>query len=343
MAAVIEESSRGRRSASRWRTVTTQPGLLRGAGPHESPPGFPCRNEGLTEVAPGRGAALGHDSFERMTERAVTEVIAGTNVPDLTWVESRRVFLDPKRCQDWDPFILWGDDWFRKPGGFPDHPHRGFETVTYLFEGAVVHTDSRGNTGELHAGDVQWMTAGRGVIHSEMPVGDAPVHAMQLWLNLPAADKMTAPRYQDLRADSVPSIREPGLEIKIFSGTVHGVTAPTLNHVPMTMLDIRIDSDVETTLELPASDRIMLFVAEGSLRLGAERVEVEGDHVAHFAPAGDRVAGDVRVLSTKRSHALLIAAPPLGEPVVFGGPFVMNTPGQIEQARADLAAGRLVD
>ncbi len=276
-----------------------------------------------------------------MIERRITEVLEGVDVPGLTWVESRRVYLDPERCRDWDPFILWGDDWVRAPGGFPDHAHRGFETVTYVFEGSIRHEDSKGNSGEIHAGDVQWMTAGRGVVHSEMPIGDGRVHAMQLWLNLPAADKMVAPRYQDLRGDRVPTLREPGVEVRLFAGSLRGVKAPALNYVPVTMLDFRMDAGAATTLELPAADRIVMFVSEGSLALGGQAIPA--GHVAHLAPAATGGAGLVRLQAAARSRALLVAARPLYEPIVFGGPFVMNTQQEIEQARADMAAGRLVD
>ena len=275
-------------------------------------------------------------------QRTLTEVIDPTTVPDLTWVESRRVFLDPRRCAEWDPFILWGDDWFRAPGGFPEHAHRGFETVTYVLEGAIRHADSKGNTGEIRAGDVQWMTAGRGIVHSEMPVGEGRVHAMQLWLNLPAARKMAAPRYQSLDRASQPSVRRHGVEITVFSGSCGSAVAPTVNHVATTMLDLRLEPGAETTLDVAGDRRVVLLVAEGSLLVGAEGAPVRAGQAAHSAPSHDRPeATALRVKATERTHAILLAAAPLGEPVVFGGPFVMNTQEQVAEARADLEAGRL--
>jgi quercetin 2,3-dioxygenase len=275
--------------------------------------------------------------------RRVTEVIEGTTIPNMTWVESRRVFLDPGRCRDWDPFILWGDDWFRAPGGFPDHPHRGFETVTLVLEGGIRHADSRGNGGEIHEGDVQWMTAGRGILHSEMPVGEGRVHAMQLWLNLPAAHKMAAPRYQSLSGASAPTIRAPGVEIRVLSGSCQGTAASTLNYVPVTMLDLRVDADAQAALDLPAEYRAFVCVLEGALRLGDEATRVAAGQVAHIPPANARGETLLKLHAADRTHAILIAGAPLGEPVIFGGPFVMNTPDEIAQARADLAAGTLAD
>ena len=257
--------------------------------------------------------------METPFERNVTEVLDSKMIPNMTWVESRRVFLDPERCRDWDPFVLWGDDWFRAPGGFPDHPHRGFETVTYVLEGAIRHSDSRGNGGEIHASDVQWMTAGRGIVHSEMPIGEARVHAMQLWLNLPAADKMTAPRYQMLSGGSAPSVRAPGVEIRIFSGSCQGTASSTLNHVPATMLDLRLDPDAETPIDLPAEYRAFVCVMEGSIRLGKDAASVREGQVAHVAPAGERGSSLLNVRAERRTHAILIAAAPLRGPSSSAG------------------------
>src|SRR5271165_5424834 len=139
-----------------------------------------------------------------------------------------------------DPFLALMEDWFPR-GVFGKHPHRGIETVTYVLDGRIDHYDSQGNQGVIEAGDAQWMTAGRGLIHNEIPAEGQVVHSLQLWVNLPAADKMTTPRYQDLVAKNLPARREPGAEIRIFSGASGGVSASTANHVPVTMVEIRLE------------------------------------------------------------------------------------------------------
>ena len=139
-----------------------------------------------------------------------------------------------------DPFLALMEDWFPR-GVFGKHPHRGIETVTYVVEGRIDHYDNQGHEGTILPGDVQWMTAGRGLIHNEIPAEGVTVHSLQLWVNLPAADKMTAPRYQDLAGDAVPVRRQPGVEVRIFSGASGGVTAPTKNFVPVTLVEFRLD------------------------------------------------------------------------------------------------------
>ena len=142
-----------------------------------------------------------------------------------------------------DPFLALMEDWFPR-GVFGKHPHRGIETVTYVVAGRIDHYDNQGHEGKILPGDVQWMTAGRGLIHKEIPAEGVTVHSLQLWINLLAADKMTAPRYQDLAGDAVPVRRQPGVEVRVFSGASDGVTAPTKNFVPVTMLEIQLDRGV---------------------------------------------------------------------------------------------------
>ena len=138
-----------------------------------------------------------------------------------------------------DPFLALMEDWFPR-GVFDRHPHRGIETVTYVLDGELEHYDNQGNAGVIRPGDAQWMTAGRGVIHNEIPAEGVTVHSLQLWVNLPAAHKLTAPRYQDLTAATRPVRREPGVEVRVFSGASGGVSAATLNYVPVTMVEVRL-------------------------------------------------------------------------------------------------------
>src|SRR5271166_6226313 len=170
-----------------------------------------------------------------------------------------------------DPFLALMEDWFPR-GVFGKHPHRGIETVTYVVEGRIDHYDNQGHEGTILPGDVQWMTAGRGLIHNEIPAEGFTVHILQLWVNLPAAEKMTAPRYQDLAGDAVPVRRQPGVEVRVFSGASGGVTGPTKNFVPVTMVEIRLDPGASVRQDLPADYNAVIVVLVG----GGENPRLDG-------------------------------------------------------------------
>jgi len=237
-----------------------------------------------------------------------------------------------------DPFLALMEDWFPR-GVFGKHPHRGIETVTYVLEGRIDHYDNLGHEGAILAGDAQWMTAGRGLIHNEIPAEGDVVHSLQLWVNLPAAQKMTAPRYQDLVASKLPARREPGAEIRVFSGASGGVVAPTKNHVPVTMLEFRLDAGASVSQDLPADYNAFIVVLEGDGSIGGAPI-VKGD-VAWLTREDSERASDFAIAGGSTPlRALLYAGRPLREPVVAGGPFVMNTRAEIEQAYADYRAGK---
>jgi len=239
-----------------------------------------------------------------------------------------------------DPFLALMEDWFPR-GVFGKHPHRGIETVTYVLEGRIDHYDNQGHEGAILPGDAQWMTAGRGLIHNEIPAEGDTVHSLQLWVNLPAADKMTAPRYQDLVAKDMPARREPGVEIRVFSGASGGVTAPTKNYVPVTMVEIRLDPHASVRQDLPADYNAVVVVLEGAGAIGAEERSVAAGDVAWLMRVDDAGPSEVTIRSSETPlRALLYAGRPLRQPVVARGPFVMNTQAEIEQAYADYRAGR---
>ncbi|MCY0877138.1 MAG: pirin family protein, partial [Firmicutes bacterium] len=179
--------------------------------------------------------------------------------------------LEPGNWAGYDPFLLLAEDWF-ETGTFDVHPHRGIETVTYVIEGELQHFDNHAGNGVLLPGDVQWMTAGSGVIHKEDPAPGQRVHSLQLWVNLPRTDKMTQPRYQNLRAREMPVRNEPGCVVRIFSGSSGGLTAPTINHVPVTMLDITMEPGATLSQDLPSSYNGFLYVLEGQALFGSNRV-----------------------------------------------------------------------
>ncbi len=239
-----------------------------------------------------------------------------------------------------DPFLALMEDWFPR-GVFGKHPHRGIETVTYVLEGRIDHYDNQGHQGVIRPGDVQWMTAGRGLIHNEIPAEGVVVHSLQLWVNLPAADKMTAPRYQDLAGDAVPVRREPGAEVRVFSGSSGGVTAPTTNFAPVTMVEFRLEPGAWVRQDLPADYNAVVVVLEGVGALGKEGAPVKAGDVAWLTRGEDASSSEAAIQAgDKPLRALLYAGRPLREPVVAGGPFVMNTEAQIAEAYADYRAGR---
>lgn len=239
-----------------------------------------------------------------------------------------------------DPFILMAED-FMPRGAFGEHPHRGLETVTLVLDGAVEHFDSAGNKGLIETGDAQWMTAGRGVIHNESALPETIAHTLQLWVNLPAAEKMAQPRYQALHGDALPVRRERGVEVRVLSGRSGDAVSPTLNHVPVTGVDARIAPGSSFDQVLDPGDNAFLHVIEGEAMVGTSATSVSAGEVAWLtrddAAAGSTVTIAAGVVATR---VVLFAGRPLREPIAMGGPFVMNTKVEVDQAFADYRAGR---
>ncbi|MFO8152053.1 pirin family protein [Thioalkalivibrio sp.] len=240
-----------------------------------------------------------------------------------------------------DPFLLLDElkasareDYI---GGFPPHPHRGFETLTYLIHGGLTHEDSMGNRGEVHAGEAQWMSAGRGVIHSEMPLRDSEgLHGFQVWVNLPAARKMDAPRYRDVHATEMVTSDRDGVTLKAIAGSWIGGFGTVEGPLPgigdgAAMADVGLVPDATLAIEMKAGERLLAYVYEGSLSetLTEGRMAVWSDQ--------DRVEMTAR----DGASLLLFRGMPLREPISHHGPFVMNTAEEIEQAVEDYRAGRL--
>ena len=245
-----------------------------------------------------------------------------------------------------DPFLLLDrmGPVTHAPGeakGAPDHPHRGFETVTYLLEGAIEHGDSQGNRGRIGAGDVQWMTAGSGVLHSEMPSEEirregGRLHGFQLWVNLPRRDKMMKPRYQEVRAGEIPkATSEDGkVAVTVIAGESLGVRAAIDTRTPILYLHIRLAPGARFAQPVPETYNAFAFVFGGTVAFG-DRLAREND-AAIFGGEGERVA----MASEEGGELLLIAGEPLREPIARYGPFVMNAPGEIRQAMLDYQSGR---
>jgi len=258
-------------------------------------------------------------------------------------VRRNRAVVPPMDFDRHSPFLLLMEDWFDSSGGFETHPHRGFQTVTLVLEGELEHRDHTGAHGVLKSGDVQWMTAGRGALHSEMAHGTGVTHTLQLWLNLPARDKMTAPGYRDQRLADVPVHGFEGGEVRVYAGTAGAVAHEHGSAWPMVLLDISLQAGHRYRVALPASHRGFLYLLGGAARLGENREAASAGDVAWFEPGPDAGTDTLTIEATAPLRALLYASPPIDEPVAAYGPFVMNTMREVQQAFADYHAGRLVE
>ena len=282
------------------------------------------------------------------TPRAVLRVVRARRTVEGGGFVVRRPF-PTSELEAFDPFLLLDEmgpvDY--RPGeavGAPDHPHRGFETVTYLLEGEFEHEDSAGNRGTLRRGDIQWMTAGDGVVHSEMPSErirreGGRVHGFQLWVNLPARDKRTAPRYQDVPAAMLPVARTgDGLvDVKVIAGSALGVAAAVQTRTPMLYLDVTIRSGGTVTLATPQSFSVAAYVFAGAADVGAPAQQLDE---GAFAVMGDGATLSLASNAASGARVLVIGGEPLREPIARYGPFVMNTEREIREAIDDYRSGR---
>jgi hypothetical protein len=219
------------------------------------------------------------------------------------------------------------------------------QTVTLVLDGALHHRDHTGADGVLRTGDVQWMTAGRGVLHSEMPYQNEPAHTLQLWLNLPAKAKMIPARYVDQRAGEVPVLREGGVERRIYAGDVEGIAQPHGSEWPMMLVEFAMEPGEACTQAIPTDYRGFLYVLAGRAKIGADRRAIAAPDVAWFEPTGGAVRGasdTIPIVAEGSFRALLFAGQPIDEPVVAYGPFVMNSVEEIHRAFSDYQTGRLV-
>lgn len=271
--------------------------------------------------------------------RQLAQIITGHQTSDGAGVKLKRVFSTQ---QGFDPFLLFdefgSDEATDYIGGFPDHPHRGFETVTYMLKGAMLHRDHLGNEGHLRAGDVQWMTAAHGIIHSEMPEQEnGLLRGFQLWINLPANEKMKPPHYQDIAAANIPQLElKNGGTIKVIAGeygsikgAVQGVSTQPL------YLDVSLNPQQSLTVSITEQHTVLVYVYQGELTVDSK--------ILSAGQLGQLINGDVMQVITQQQSAqfLVLAALPLHEPVVQSGPFVMNSVEEIEQAFRDYRNGVL--
>lgn len=274
--------------------------------------------------------------------REITKVITGTKTSDGDGVQLTRV-IGTSDLNMLDPFLLldaFGSD---KPldyiGGFPAHPHRGFETVTYMLAGKMRHKDSAGNEGVIERGGVQWMSAGKGIIHSEMPEQEEGLLAgFQLWVNLPAAHKMDEPCYQEHRGSDVPEeLRGDVCRLKVIAGeTIKGTKGIIKNDfVDPVYWDIHLSKGAQFNDVIPKNHNAFIYVIEGGLTVSSASSSLEAGQLAVLS-----LADKIEIIADKDCRFLLIAGKPINESIARGGPFVMNTPTEIKQAFADYQSGQ---
>lgn len=284
--------------------------------------------------------------------RTISEIITAKTTTEGEGFIVHRPFPN-YAIRDFDPFLLLDEMGpieldAGEAKGAPDHPHRGFETVTYVMEGAFEHKDSQGNSGKLYSGDVQWMTAGSGVIHSEMPEKDflkkgGKLHGFQLWVNLPKKDKMIKPRYQDVSSTKIPVAQSDDgkVRVKIIAGESMGKKAVIDTKTPIIYLHFTLQPNAKVTQKIPKEYNAFVYVAKGEGLFGEEKKLAKKEQAIFFERDGDEIIIATNSTTNESLDVLLLAGIPLGEPVARYGPFVMNTQEELDQATADYQSGKM--
>ena len=279
------------------------------------------------------------------TSRIVKEIVEPQMVIEGAGVLLRRS-IAPQATNLRDPFLLFDHFAFNNPAegpirGFPMHPHRGIETVTYMLDGSVHHRDSLGNAGLIGPGDVQWMTSGGGIMHEELPRrGESGnIYGFQLWVNLPSSLKWSQPRYQEFSASTIPTVEQHGVTIRLVAGEINGIRGPVTEiAVEPIYLDLELAPDSQFTYPIPSGHTVIAYVFEGSGFLGAEETPVDATSMVFFSnDEGFQVK-----TSDSAMRLMLIAGAPIKETIAPYGPFVMNTREEIQEALSDLQSGKFV-
>lgn len=274
--------------------------------------------------------------------RCLQKQIAGKQTVDGAGVKLVRV-IGQADTAEFDPFLLLDAFDSRQPDdyikGFPWHPHRGIETITYLIHGSIEHGDSLGNQGRIRDGECQWMTAGKGILHQEMPQASAHMLGVQLWLNLPQSAKMTAPAYRDITAADIPVIEEDGGSIRVVAGQYAGAAAGARGqHVALTLLDVALQPEALWHWQPPEGERLFIYLLTGNGKLGEPGEALAAQQAALLSDAGE-----LRLQAgTAGLRCLVFAGRPLNEPVAWGGPIVMNYREELQQAFRELREGTFI-
>jgi len=275
--------------------------------------------------------------------RSISQIIEPQLVMEGAGVLLRRS-VAPRASNEYDPFLLFDHFAFNNPQegpirGFPMHPHRGIETVTYILDGSVAHRDSLGNEGVIRAGDVQWMTSGRGILHEEMPKrGESGnIYGFQLWVNLPAAQKMGQPRYQEVNADTIPVVEKDGAKIRLVAGEINGQRGPVTEIAASPLyMDVQLSVGAKFTLPIPAGHTVLAYLFEGAGEFADE--VAESVCMVVYNDDGDQI----EIKTATGARFMLIAGAPFKEPIVPYGPFVMNTAEEIQQTIQELRNGTFI-
>ncbi len=275
-----------------------------------------------------------------MKTRKVTRVVRGVPAVDGAGVKLTRV-LSRNTVEDFDPFLMLDSfdstnppDYLR---GFPMHPHRGIETITYLVEGKLAHQDNLGNQGMITPGASQWMTAGNGILHKEMPQESEHFLGLQLWLNLPAAEKMTEPKYFDIRPEDRGLVEESCASVRVISGSYEGVEGAKPHHIQATLLDVNLKAGQSIEIPVKEDETVFVFSILSETMVGGEIFE---EKTALLLEDGNSV--EVSAMPGHTARFILASAPPLHEPVAWGGPIVMNTREELQHAFDELQAGTFI-
>jgi redox-sensitive bicupin YhaK (pirin superfamily) len=275
-------------------------------------------------------------------QRTLARIESKTHLGPDAQVDDRYLVMSPARPELTDPFLVLSEEWFSSPG-FEWHPHRGVETVTLVVDGVLEHGDSAGNIGALSTGDVQWMTAGHGIIHRELAFRDERAHTLQLWVNLPADRKLTGPRYQDLLAGQRPVIERDGTRIDVISGRVGELSGLAANEWPISGAILTLEPGRRLDHLLPGRDRAFLYVVSGRASIAGHAVEA--GQIAWSDPVPQALVSSIAVEAQGDTPVVVMAysGEPIGEPVAIGGPFVMNTQEELAQAFRDFHRGDFGD
>ncbi|MFC6440008.1 pirin family protein [Bowmanella sp. JS7-9] len=275
-----------------------------------------------------------------MHYRAIKQKVSGIQTSDGAGVSLKRIIGQPA-LRNLDPFLMLDEFGSDQPddylAGFPNHPHRGFQTVTYMLQGKMAHADSAGNEGLIESGGIQWMNAGSGIIHSEMPrQTEGLLRGFQLWVNLPASEKMSSPGYQDIAPEDVPVLEKGELQVKVLAGEFEGVAGPVKNvAVEPLFLDVRSVGAATLAMPLPAMLNAFVYCFEG-------QAELAGKILQKGELAVLDTGNTLKIALKSDSACIIVAARPIEEPIVQYGPFVMNSEAEIRQALMDYQQGRLV-
>ena len=277
-----------------------------------------------------------------MNRREVARTTKGHKTVDGAGVKLIRV-LGYNDVQEIDPFLMLDAFDSENPkdyvAGFPMHPHRGIETITYLMEGGIEHRDSLGNGGVIHSGESQWMTAGSGILHEEMPRPSPKMFGLQVWLNLPAKDKMVAPAYFDIAKDMIKTVEMPQGEVKVLAGEFGGATGVEPPHIKVTILDVSLWPEQKISIPSKAGENLFVYIMDGEGTFGTQSPQLVEKRTAVFFSQGDELSvqagsGGIRFM--------VFSGPPLREPIAWSGPIVMNTQQELKEAAMQLRFGTFI-